>query len=218
MHRRTLQLSALLGLLALIILGVSALGLPLVPSTSSAPPDATWAETQLQSMTLEQKVSHLFSSYAYGRYKSIDDPTYARLVDLVEHFEVGGIIFFQGDPLSQTFLTNDLQQRATRPLLISQDMEWGAGMRIDRTTTFPRTMAIGATGDPALAYASGFATAEEARALGVHQIYAPVADVNNNPRNPIINVRSFSEQPALVAEMVAAYVRGAQDGGVIATA
>ncbi|MFQ5571414.1 MAG: glycoside hydrolase family 3 N-terminal domain-containing protein [Rhodothermales bacterium] len=177
-----------------------------------------WAEAQLQTMTLEQKVAQLFSSYAYGRFKSADDPTYERLIDLVEHFEVGGIIFFQGDPLSQALLANDLQQRSRLPLLVSQDMEWGAGMRLERTTTFPRTMALGATRNPALAYAAGRVTAEEARALGTHQIYAPVADVNNNPLNPIINVRSFGERPDLVAEMVAAFVRGAQDGGVLATA
>ena len=177
-----------------------------------------WAEAQLQTLTLEQKVSHLFSSYAYGRFKSTDDPTYKRLLDLVERFEVGGIIFFQGDPLSQALLANDLQRRARLPLLVSQDMEWGAGMRLERTTTFPRTMALGATRDPALAYAAGYVTAREARALGTHQIFAPVADVNNNPLNPVINVRSFSEQPGLVADMVTAFVRGAQNGGVLATA
>ncbi len=177
-----------------------------------------WAEAQLETLTLEQKVSHLFSSYAYGRFKSTDDPTYRRLVDLVERFEVGGLIFFQGDPLSQAMLANDLQGRARLPLLVSQDMEWGAGMRLERTTTFPRTMALGATRDASLAYAAGYVTAREARALGAHQIFAPVADVNNNPQNPVINVRSFSEQPGLVAELTTAFVRGAQDGGVLATA
>lgn len=181
------------------------------------PGTGPWAEAQLKKLTLEQKVSQLFSSYAYGDFKSVDDPAYQRLVDLVENFEVGGIIFFQGDPISQALLANDLQERSALPLLVSQDMEWGAGMRIENTTTLPRTMAIGATRDTALAYAAGRMTAQEARALGTHQIFAPVADVNNNPYNPIINVRSFSEQPALVADMVTAFVHGAQEGGVLAT-
>ena len=203
-----------IGLAALLILGCTTYA----TIARSEPPTDGWINAQLDALTLEQKVSQLFASYAYGHFKSADDPTYQRLIDLVENFEVGGIIFFQGDPWSQAILANDLQSRARLPLLVSQDMEWGAGMRLERTTTFPRTMAIGATRDPALAYAAGYVTAEEARALGTHQIFAPVADVNNNPFNPIINVRSFSERPGLVAEMVAAFVRGAQDGGVIATA
>jgi beta-N-acetylhexosaminidase len=176
-----------------------------------------WAESQLARMTLEQKVSHLFSAAARGVFRSSDDPEYRRLVDLVENFGVGGIIFFQGDPYSQAVLANDLQERARLPLLVSQDMEWGAGMRIERTTTFPQTMAIGATRNTDYAYALGYVTAREARAVGAHQIFAPVADINNNPYNPIINVRSFSEDPQLVADMVAAVIRGAQDGGVLAT-
>ena len=190
----------------------------LTAKTQLSPATDGWVSAQLEALTLEQKVSQLFASYAYGHFMSADDPTYQRLTDLVENFEVGGIIFFQGDPWSQAILANDLQRRARLPLLVSQDMEWGAGMRVERTTTFPRTMALGATRDPALAYAAGYVTAEEARALGIHQIFAPVADVNNNPFNPIINVRSFGERPELVAEMVAAFVRGAQDGGVLATA
>ena len=177
-----------------------------------------WVAATLNGMTLEEKVSQLFSSYAYAHFKSEDDPAYRRLVDLVERFGVGGIIFFQGDPMEQAVLANELQARAKHPLLVSQDMEWGAGMRIDRATSVPRAMAFGATRNPDYAYAAGYATAQEARALGVHQIFAPVADVNNNPRNPIINVRSYGERPDLVADMVSAFVKGAQDGGVIATA
>ncbi len=210
-----------LSLIAFLMLGCFTLvkKTPPPPVTSSSlwAGLGSWTEGKLETMTLEQKVSHLFSSYAYGRYKSTDDPTYARLLDLVENFEVGGIIFFQGDPLSQALLANDLQTRARLPLLVSQDMEWGAGMRLERTTTFPRTMALGATRNPALAYAAGYVTAREARALGTQQIFAPVADVNNNPMNPIINVRSFSEQPTLVAEMVEAFIQGAQAGGVLST-
>ncbi len=216
-------LACAVGFVALLALGWNTCGSGTLSGPARTPrPDVwpgtgAWAEARLADLTLEQKVSQLFASYAYGTFTSADDPAYRRLVDLVENFEVGGIIFFQGDPLSQAVLANDLQQRARLPLLVSQDMEWGAGMRLEHTTTFPRTMALGATRDPALAYAAGRVTAEEARALGTHQVFAPVADVNNNPFNPIINVRSFGERPALVAEMATAFVRGAQEGGVLAT-
>ncbi len=177
-----------------------------------------WARGILRDLTLEQKVSQLFSSYAYGVYTSEDDPAYQRLVDLVERFEVGGILFFQGDPFSQLMLANELQSRSPLPLLMSQDMESGAGMRLTRTTNFPTAMAIGATRNPNYAYAAGFATAREARALGIDQVFAPVADINNNARNPVINVRSFGEQPGLVTDMVKAFTFGLQDAKVIATA
>lgn len=177
----------------------------------------SWVDDELAQMSLEQKVSQLFAARAYGHYASVDDPAYRKLVDLVERFEIGGLVFFQGDPLSQAALVNDLQQRSERPLLIAQDMEWGPGMRLARTTTFPRTMALGATRDPQYAYAAGWVTAREARALGTHQVYAPVADVNNNPDNPVINTRSFGERPTLVSDMAAAFVRGVRAGGALAT-
>lgn len=187
------------------------------PSPDVWPISGTWAETELNRLTLEQKVSQLIAVPAFGKYKSADDPAYKDLVDLIASMEAGGVIFFQGDPLTQAWLTNDLQKRAALPLLVSQDLEWGLGMRLQYATTFPRTMALGATRNPDFAYASGYVTAQEARALGTHHIFAPVADINNNPYNPIINVRSFGEDPAFVADMVAAYVQGVQDAGGIAT-
>ncbi|MEX1054833.1 MAG: glycoside hydrolase family 3 N-terminal domain-containing protein [Rhodothermales bacterium] len=182
------------------------------------PGTASWAEEQLSEMSLEEKVSQLFSVRAYSHYESVDDPDYRKIVDFVERFGIGGVTFFQGDPMEQASLANDLQGRARVPLLISQDMEWGAGMRIEHTTTFPRTMALGATRDKKLAYMAGYVTAREARALGTQQVFAPVADINNNPFNPIINVRSFGEKPELVAEMAGAFAMGVQAGGAIATA
>ncbi|SHK92237.1 glycoside hydrolase family 3 N-terminal domain-containing protein [Rhodothermus profundi] len=177
-----------------------------------------WTETQLRALTLEQQIGQLFAVRARGVFQSVDDPEYRELVRLVEEFQVGGIIFFRGDPYSQAVLANDLQRRSRLPLLIAQDTEWGVAMRVRRTTSFPRAMAIGATGNPDYAYAVGYVTAREARALGVHQLYAPVADVNNNPFNPIINVRAFGEDPLFVATMVRAFVRGVQDAGAVATA
>lgn len=221
LHRPAL----ILGALVLFLAGFAAYVTLSFLSFSSGPTEdelwpgtAEWAESQLASMTLEQKVSQLFSARAYSHYTSVDDPEYEKLVDFVERFEIGGLTFFQGEPLEQASLVNDLQSRARTPLLISQDMEWGAGMRIEHTTTLPRTMALGATRDEKLAYYAGYVTAEEARALGTHQVFAPVADINNNPNNPIINVRSFGEKPDLVARMASAFARGVQDAGAISTA
>jgi beta-glucosidase-like glycosyl hydrolase/CubicO group peptidase (beta-lactamase class C family) len=212
--------TSLQALLALIILPFSP-GRGLGPGDGSRFVDhepSAWADSVLATLSLEQKIGQLFVVPATGRLYNQHDPAYRRLVDLVGRFEIGGLIFFRGEPVAQATLTNDLQSRARVPLLVSQDMEWGAGMRLRNTTEFPRAMALGATRDPDLAYAMGRVVAAEARSLGVHVNYAPVADVNNDPDNPVINVRSFGEDPVLVASMAAAYARGLQDGGLIATA
>ena len=192
----------------------------LIPNRTAdaAPTDPEdWVEARLAELALEQRVAQLFSVWAGGPFQSADDPYFLQLVDLVERFEIGGLLFGVGEPMEQVALVNELQSCAAIPLLVSQDMEWGAGMRLARATTLPRAMALGATRQPGLAYQAGYVTGVEARALGVHQILAPVADVNNNPANPVINTRSFGEDPELVAGMTAAFVRGAQDAGVIAT-
>jgi len=220
LHRRflpgvALALGALIAAYALILSGIF-----------SGPPDAddlwpdteAWAEEQLLSMTLEEKVSQLFSVRAYGRMMDPDDAAYQDLVDMVERFGLGGITFFQGNPSDQIALINDLQARARLPLLIAQDMEWGAGMRVDETTVFPRAMAMGAARDAEWARMAGYVTGREARALGAFHVFAPVADVNNNPDNPVINTRSFGERPEEVAEMAAAFAAGLQEAGVLATA
>jgi beta-glucosidase-like glycosyl hydrolase/CubicO group peptidase (beta-lactamase class C family) len=176
-----------------------------------------WVDSVLAGMSLEQKVSQLFVVQAQGVLYNEDDPDYRRLVELVERFEIGGFAFSSGTPIAQALLTNDLQARSRVPLLIAQDMEWGAGMRLSETTTFPRAMSLGATRRPDLARAMGRAVAREARAIGVHMNYAPVADINNNPNNPVINVRSFGERADLVGDMDAAYILGMKEGGLLST-
>src|SRR5262249_54204972 len=116
------------------------------------------------------------------------------------------------------YLVNQMQQMARYPLLISADMESGAGMRFDNTISIPWNMAIGATGNPQYARRQGEIIANEARALGVKQIFAPVVDVNSNAANPIINVRSYGEVPSEVARFASLFIEGAQRNGVIATA
>jgi beta-glucosidase-like glycosyl hydrolase len=122
-----------------------------------------------------------------------------------------------GQPLELASLFNRLQAISSLPLLTTSDFEWGVAMRIAGATKFPRAMAFGATGDPQLAYEAGKIVGQESRALGVHVDFGPVADVNNNPRNPVINIRSFGEDPARVGAMVGSWVRGLQEAGMLAT-
>ncbi len=168
-------------------------------------------------MTLEEKVAQVVMGWAYGHYVSTETDQYNRLTRLVRDEKVGGLIMFQGDVYEEAIMINRLQRLAKVPLLISADLERGLAMRVRRGTYFPDAMAIGATRNAEFAYQVGLSTALEARALGIHQNYAPVADVNRNPANPVINTRAFGEDPNLVAEMADAYIRGTNDGGVLST-
>lgn len=172
----------------------------------------------LDNMTLEEKVGQLFFIRAYGEYLSDDSHDYKKLEHLIEDEHVGGVTFFKGNVYGQAELTNKLQHMSRIPLWISEDMEYGPAMRISRSTRFTPNMGVAATGDPHNAYQMGRITAVEAKALGVDQIFAPDVDVNNNPDNPIINVRSFSEDPHTVAVFGDAFMEGVMDEGVIPTA
>jgi beta-N-acetylhexosaminidase len=178
----------------------------------------SWIDSVRSSMSLEQKVGQMVMPHAYGHYFGTDSDEYERLERLVRELHVGGLVMFQGEVLSQAVLLNRLQAVAKVPLLISSDFERGAAMRLRRATYFPDAMAIGATRNMEYAYRVGRAIAREARAIGVHQNFAPVADINNNQDNPVINTRAFGEDPKLVADMVDAFVRGTNEGGVISTA
>ena len=177
-----------------------------------------WADRELKRMTLDEKIGQLVSIGVNATFMSQESDEFKWLRRQVEVNKVGGIILFRGPVYESVHLVNRMQGVARYPLLVSADLESGAGMRFDSTISFPWNMAVGATHDSALARRQGEVTAREARAMGVHQIFAPVVDVNNNAANPVINVRSYGEDPRLVAEMAAAFVRGAQCGGVIATA
>ncbi|MBI4548368.1 MAG: serine hydrolase [Ignavibacteriae bacterium] len=177
-----------------------------------------WIEDRLNEMTLEEKIGQLMMSRANGYYVSSESDQFQRLVHLVSERKVGGLVFFQGDVHTTAVMINQLQQLAKVPLLIAADFEWGSAMRIRRATRFPEAMALGATRDTLLAFLMAKAIAKESRAIGIHQIFAPVADVNVNPDNPVINTRSFGEHPKLVADMASALTHGLQAGGVIATA
>jgi beta-N-acetylhexosaminidase len=175
-------------------------------------------EIVIQSLNLRQKVSQLFFVRAFGEPWTETQASYKKLRKLVEADQVGGVIFFKGKAADQIRLANHLQELAPIPLLMAQDMESGAAMRVEEATRIIPAMGIAATGNPHNAWLKGWITAVEAKALGVHQVYAPVVDVNNNPANPVINVRSFSEDPAMVSLYANEFIRGVQSTGLMATA
>ncbi len=177
----------------------------------------SWTESTMRSMSLEEKVGQLVFVWTPGRYFPHDSEEWRELHRLIVKRHLGGLIFSIGDVYEYAVQINQLQRLAKVPLLISGDFEYGVGMRVRHTTTFPRAMAVGATRNPRYAYEVGRLTAVEGRALGVHQNYAPTIDINNNPNNPVINTRSFGDDVKLVNEMGAAFVRGTQEGGMIAT-
>jgi beta-N-acetylhexosaminidase len=189
------------------------------PYSRKASSDALkWADKELKRMSLEEKIGQLVAVGLNATYLNQDSEAFKDLRHQIVDNHVGGIILFRGPVYESVVIVNRMQQLAKYPLLISADLEAGPGMRFDDTVNFPWNMAVGATANPDYARRQGELTAREARALGIQQIYAPVADVNNNAANPVINVRSYGEDPAEVAKMVAAFVEGAQRGGVIATA
>ncbi|MGA7919855.1 MAG: glycoside hydrolase family 3 N-terminal domain-containing protein [Candidatus Acidiferrales bacterium] len=193
------------------------------PTASSAP----WVEFTIKKMTLREKLGQMLMPHYFGVFTSAESAEYKQLLHEVADNHVGGFILAtERGPLgierSQVYptvaLTNELQKRAKIPLLIGADFESGTGMRLEEGTSFPSAMAIAATNDPKLAYSEGKVIALESRAAGVHWIFAPDADVNNNPDNPIINIRSFGEDPKLVAGFVEQMVRGIEENGGLATA
>ena len=177
-----------------------------------------WADTELRKMSLDEKIGQLIYVGVNATFLNQDSEAFKALRHQVVDNHVGGIILFRGPVYESVVLVNRMQQLAKYPLLISADLEAGSGMRFDDTVNFPWNMAIAATGNPDYARRAGELTGREARAMGIQQIYAPVSDVNNNAANPVINVRSYGEDPKDVARFVAAFVGGAQHAGVIATA
>ncbi len=196
--------------------------LPIDPRAPLPPSVEAEIEATLAALSLEQRAGQVLMVRAFGEYYPADADARRELVSLVQELALGGVILFRSQVYEAAALLNDLQTAAADaghlPLVMAADFEWGADFRIDGAVPFPTAMAVGATHDPAAAEWMGRASGRDARALGVHWIFAPVADVNVNPRNPVINVRAFGEDPDHVGEMVAAFVRGAQQGGVLATA
>ena len=195
-----------------------------------------WVQATLKKMSVEDKVGQMIVSSFQSNFMSSDSEAFETLVKAVHEQKVGGFHVFGGServpqvllnptygavtlgqPLSAASILNRLQAISPQPLLNTADFEAGVGFRIAGATAFPRLMAFGAARDERLAQEAGRITGEEARALGVHVNFAPVVDVNNNPRNPVINTRSYGEDPEMVGRLASAYVRGMQGAGVAAT-
>ncbi|MBK7944813.1 MAG: glycoside hydrolase family 3 [Flavobacteriales bacterium] len=190
------------------------------PARSPIPPpflnaNSHWADSVLSTLSLDERIAQLMMVAAYSN-KEAKHAT--EIEGLIRERNIGGLIFFQGGPGRQAKLTNRYQAVAKTPLMLGMDLEWGLAMRLDSTMRFPRQMALGAIQDDALIEAMGLEIARQMKRLGVHVSFSPVVDVNNNPANPVINDRSFGEDRENVARKGIAYMRGLQNGGVIATA
>jgi len=191
--------------------------------SKSAPATISWVESTLASLSLEEKIGQLIIPATVGMFLTENNEAYRQMRRDITEFHVGGYHLL-GDlntlhePAGVALMLNQLQAMAKLPLWITADFEGGVGYRFTGATRLPRAMAMGATGNPDLAYQAGRITAEEARAIGFHVNFYPVVDVNNNARNPIINIRSFGGNPELVSKMARGYIRGAQAAGVMATA
>jgi beta-N-acetylhexosaminidase len=210
-----------------------------VPAQAPRPLDRSadrWVQDTLRKMSVEEKVGQMIVSSFQSNFMSTDSERFEELVKAVHEQKVGGFHVFGGSelvpnvllnptygavtlgqPLEAASILNRLQAISAVPLLNTADFEAGVGFRIAGATAFPRLMAFGAARDEKLAEEAGRVTGEETRALGVHVNFAPVVDVNNNPRNPVINTRSYGEDPQTVGRLAAAYIRGLQSAGVSAT-
>ena len=183
----------------------------------------SWVDKTLASMSLDERVGQLIIPAVIGMFMSQDGDAYQQIKRDITEFHVGGYhvlgdVNILHEPAGVALLLNHMQEMARVPLWVTADFEGGAGLRYLGATRLPRAMAMGATGNEELVFQAARVTAEEARAIGVHVNFYPVADVNNNARNPIINIRSFGGDPELVSRMVRAYVHGSQSAGVMATA
>ena len=180
-----------------------------------------WVEETLSKMTIEEKAGQIIFPAISGRFYNEEDTIYQKILHLVNDVKVGGFIIYKsssgGEVYSQAFLLNKLQQLSKYPLLIGADYENGVSFRSKGGTVFPTNMALGAANDAALTYQMGAVIAEESRESGVFYNFAPVIDINNNPLNPIINVRSFGENYALVDKLGNALVMGMQENHLMAT-
>ncbi len=204
--------------LALIVGCRTGSGVGTLPAPPAPPPfSPVSVGNVLAQLSDRQKVGQLIVPWLSGAYTALDDSSFLEAARWVDSLQVGGIIISVGSPFDIAAKLNALQIRSRLPLLVSADLEWGAAMRVVGATAFPQIMAAGATGDSTDAYTIGSAAALEGRAVGIHVNFAPDADLNNNPLNPIINTRSFGEDPRAVSTLVAAYVRGVREHGMLAT-
>jgi beta-N-acetylhexosaminidase len=190
------------------------------------PAGEKWAEKTLHKLTLEEKVGQVFMIWCRASFLNVENPEYLQLVEDMQKYHVGsfamtvhvdGPYLRRSEPYEAADLLNRLQKDSKLPLLFAADFERGVSMRLMGTTVFPHAMAFGGNGKADDAETFGRISAEEARSIGIHWNFFPDADVNSNPTNPIINTRSFGEDPKQVGDLVAAYIKGAHEGGMLTT-
>jgi beta-N-acetylhexosaminidase len=186
-----------------------------------------WAEKTLHKLTVEEKVGQVFMVWCRASFLNAENPEYLQWLDEMQKYHVGsfamtvhvdGPLLLRSEPYEAAELLNRLQSESKLPLLFAADFERGVSMRLMGTTVFPHAMAFGGDGKKEDTENFGRITAEEARAVGIHWNFFPDADVNSNPANPIINTRSFGEDAAQVGDLVAAYIKGAHEAGMLTTA
>jgi beta-N-acetylhexosaminidase len=190
------------------------------------PAGEKWAEKTLRNLTLEEKIGQVFMIWCRASFLNVENPEYQGWRDDMQKYHVGsfamtvhvdGPYLLRSEPYEAAELLNRLQRESKLPLLFAADFERGVSMRLMGTTVFPHAMAFGGDGNPEDAETFGRITAEEARAIGIHWNFFPDADVNSNAANPVINTRSFGEDPRQVGDLVAAYIKGAHEGGMLTT-
>ena len=185
-----------------------------------------WVEKTLKKLSLEEKVGQMLNIRYFTNFQNFDSDAYRQFRDLLRKYHIGSVVLtvhvdgpmlLKNPPLEVAAVANQLQRDSDLPLLIAADFERGLASRVSSVPDFPDAMAFGAIGDPAYAEKFGAITAEESRAIGIHWNLFPVADVNSNPQNPIINTRSFGEDPVQVGNLVAAFIKGSREHGMLAT-
>ena len=217
------------------ILVVLALTLPAFPKDKDKHPRPAplhtsggdqWAEKTLRKLTVEEKIGQVFMIWCRASFLNVENPEYLQWLDAMRKYHVGsftmsvhvdGPFLLRTEPYEVAELLNRLQKESKLPLLFAADFERGLAMRMLGATNFPHAMAFGADGNLEDAETFGRITAEEARAVGIHWNFFPDADVNSNPANPIINTRSFGEDPKQVGDLVTAYIKGAHEAGMLTT-
>jgi beta-N-acetylhexosaminidase len=196
------------------MIGAEALRMP-SPWDRLEAADRLWVLTTLAELTLEEKVAQLVIPYLEGGQPAEGSRSWERARRLVQRHRVGGFIVGVGSSYGTASWLNRLQEWSAVPLLVSADLEWGPGTRLRGATVLPMNMALSASGPATVAYEAGRITGLEARAAGIHMAFAPVADVNVNPANPVINTRSYGSDPSEVSERVVAFIEGARSAGLL---
>lgn len=174
-----------------------------------------WVDSVFASLTPAQRIAQLMVIRAHS---NLGPDHVAKVMNDIQQYNVGALCFFQGGPVRQAVLTNQYQQAAQTPLMITIDGEWGLGMRLDSVTKFPYQLTLGAMDNDRLVYKMGLAVGQQCKRIGVQVNYAPVVDINNNPNNPVIGYRSFGEDKYKVSRFGVAYMKGMQDAGIMACA